>query len=136
MLDIVILSKEKIIITGAKVYNENEYRKKISCDILVILSNLDPCNFNISANIAVIYGDLGFNSYRNIRYKKIITYGMSHKNTVTISSVSDNEILMCTLREFESLNGTPIELKEYLLKKEMAKDLDCLALGVLKLILK
>ena len=55
-----------------------------------------------------------------LKYKKtnIITYGLNHKSTITISSVNDNSILISLQRNIENINKKVIEMGESLIKKE------------------
>ena len=48
--------------------------------------------------------------------EKIITYGLNNEATVTISSVKDDDILMCIQKVFKSINGKDIDQQEINIK--------------------
>lgn len=48
--------------------------------------------------------------------KKVITYGLNHKATVTISSIKDESVLIDLQREIETLNSNLIEPGEKLIE--------------------
>lgn len=55
----------------------------------------------------------------NIKLKNnlpIITFGFNHKSTLTVSSVSDEKIIMCIQREIKSLKNRVIEPQEIKIK--------------------
>ena len=133
MPKIIILSEHKIEFEGAKTCFDESMAE--NCDILLIMPNFNARKFNIYSKIAIVYGDLGFFNIKNIKYNNIITYGMSSKNTVTISSIGENEMLMAIQRQISSINGNTIEISEHSVKEKMEKPLDILATEILKMIL-
>ena len=56
---------------------------------------------------------------------KIITYGLNQKSTITVSSIKENEIIICIQRAFKNLEGNMVETKEVkrLLTKNNIKDI-------------
>ena len=46
----------------------------------------------------------------------IITYGLNHKSTVTLSSITDESVLIFVQREFENMENKAIEVGEYNIK--------------------
>lgn len=46
----------------------------------------------------------------------IITFGFNHKSTVTVSSVAQEDIVICIQRTIESINNNEIEPKEIIIK--------------------
>ena len=47
---------------------------------------------------------------------KIITFGFNHKSTVTVSSVAQEDIVICIQRTIENINNNEIEPKEIIIK--------------------
>ena len=47
---------------------------------------------------------------------KIITYGLNHEATITISSVKDEDILICVQKSFKDINENIIEQQEINIK--------------------
>lgn len=55
----------------------------------------------------------------NIQLEKeinIITFGFNHKSTVTVSSVAEDDIVICIQRTIKSINDNEIEPKEIIIK--------------------
>lgn len=134
MPEISILSHKNIIICDARVYSSLNREDEIFCDILLVMPDFNAKNFNITTKIAIVYGDFGFNSFKNIKYEQIITYGMSSKSSVTISSICSSEMLIAVLREIIDINGNKIELSEHLCKEITENPLETLALCTLFMI--
>ena len=51
---------------------------------------------------------------------KIITYGLNQKSTITVSSIKENEIIICIQRAFKNLEGNMVETKE--VKRQLTKN--------------
>lgn len=57
----------------------------------------------------------------NIQLKNeanIITFGFNHKSTVTVSSISEEKIILCIQRKIESLNHKLIEPQEMIIEND------------------
>ena len=52
----------------------------------------------------------------NQPYEKIITYGLNNEATITISSVKDEDILVCIQKVFKDINENDIEQQEINIK--------------------
>lgn len=50
--------------------------------------------------------------------KNIITYGMNQKATITMSSISDNKLLISLQKNIENIKGKEIEVGENILEVE------------------
>lgn len=72
-----------------------------------------------NSNYLVINSDinLGLKDYNNIK-SKIITYGFNNKSTVTASSITENNIVICTQRNIVGNNQKQIEQQESNIKKK------------------
>ena len=58
----------------------------------------------------------------NIKLKReanIITFGFNHKSTVTISSISEEKLIICIQREIKSLKNKLIEPQEMMIKNNV-----------------
>ena len=89
--------KFETIIIDAKINNKVELRKLLSTAKYVIL------NSDIDMNLAVI-NDLNLT---------VITYGFNNKSTFTVSSITENSIIICLQRIILGKNGAEIEPQEY-----------------------
>ena len=94
--------KFETIIIDAKINNKVELRKILSTAKYVIL------NSDIDMNLEVI-NDLNLT---------VITYGFNNKSTFTVSSITENSIIICLQRIIFKPNGEKIEPEEYQLKNE------------------
>lgn len=94
------------IVVNKEVLNNKQYLKQI-------LEN---------SNYLVINSDINLNlkDYSNIK-SRIITYGFNNKATVTASSVTENNIVICTQRNIEGINKKQIEQQESNIKREKNK---------------
>lgn len=109
--------------------------QNIDCDIFLCMPNVDPKYIQINAKIAIVYGDLGFKSYKKMKCGEIITYGMSSKNSVTPSSIADDTLLLSIQRSILKLDGEQIPIGEVSCAKNHLSNLDNIAINVLNLIL-
>ena len=92
--------KFETIIIDAKINNKVELRKILSASQYVIL------NSDIDMNLEVI-NDLNLT---------VITYGFNNKSTFTVSSITENSIIICLQRIIFGKNGIEIEPQEYQFK--------------------
>lgn len=92
--------KFETIIIDAKINNKVELRKILSTAKYVIL------NSDIDMNLEVI-NDLNLT---------VITYGFNNKSTFTVSSITENSIIICLQRIIFGKNGIEIEPQEYRFK--------------------
>ena len=103
--------------------------KNVKFDIIVISENLENFkeeinyvkNFCMKAKYLVINSDIEINCSILKEIKtNIITYGLNHKSTVTLSSITDESVLIFVQREFENMENKAIEVGEYNIKIEDA----------------
>ena len=71
----------------------------------------------------VINSDLDLNQedYQNVKLQ-IITYGFNSKATITASSITDNNMIICVQRNIKVKNKNDIEQQEYNIKMEQKKN--------------
>lgn len=67
----------------------------------------------IQAKIALLPGDFCSDIYQNIHADCIITYGLSSKNSVTISSIDEDELLVSIQRELLNIADKVIEQQDF-----------------------
>ena len=92
--------KFEAIVIDSKINNRNNLRKILSNTKYVIL------NSDIEIDLEVIKGlDI-----------TIITYGFNSKSTFTVSSLTENNIIICLQRIIFKPNGKKVEPGEYRLK--------------------
>ena len=81
------------------------YKIILSARYLIINSDVDEILKNISSI-----------------EKVVISYGFNNKATITASSVSDDEMMICIQREFENIYGKKIELQEVIAKNSVINE--------------
>ena len=99
--------------------------KNIKLEIVIINSDLNEFEHELktlkcicsNAKYIVINTDINLkfdllNKNKNI----IVTYGLNHKATVTISSITENNVLIYLQRSIKNIEGTTIEVGEKLVK--------------------
>lgn len=92
--------KFETIVIDSKINNKVELRKILSTSKYVIL------NFDVEMNLEVI-NDLNLT---------VITYGFNNKSTFTVSSITENSIIICLQRIIFNQEGVEIEPQEYQFK--------------------
>ena len=98
--------KFETIIIDSKLNNINELRRIISNAKYIIL------NADIQMDFDII-NDLQLN---------IITYGFNNKSTFTVSSIEENDIIICLQRIILNKKNIKIEPQEYKLKNKKNTD--------------
>ena len=102
--------------------------KNVKFETIIIESELEKykeyaqtiTNFCKEAKYVIINTDLNkeINYFKNIN-NNIITYGLNHKAIVTISSVTESDILICLQKNIKNINEQIIEMQEKrVIKKE------------------
>ena len=89
------------------------------------------------AKYLIINSDISIdNSIFEKSEAQIITYGKSQKATVTISSVEDDNILVCIQRRIKNVKSNIIELQEFKINSENITNKSVYSLLVLSIIQK
>jgi hypothetical protein len=93
-------------------YPEGHYlMRPPECDICVsdgpLPDVLNPCR----CRIAILPGDKKLDC-RYLQAERVVTYGLSGKNTVTLSSAGDDRLLLALQREIIGMDGRRIEQQE------------------------
>lgn len=101
--------------------------KNIKFDILVVNENIESLLKNSKylediinkAYYIIINSDIKNNLslLKNVR-TNIITYGFNAKATITISSINDENMLLCIQRSVKDINGKIIDEQEFSIKIE------------------
>ena len=82
-----------------------------------------------NANYIVINSDIeSILQIMNNIESMVLSYGFNSKSTITASSVSDEEIMVCVQREFQNIKNKRIELQEINIDK-MSKN-EYITLGI------
>lgn len=89
--------KFETIIIDSKIGKEKELRKILSTANFVILNSDTDINLDV-------FNDLNLT---------VITYGFNNKSTFTVSSITENSIIICLQRVILNKNNTKIEPQEY-----------------------
>ena len=111
--------KFKVIVIDNKLNNKIEFRKIISMANNILL------NMDMKIDIDTI-NDLKL---------KIITYGFNSKSTFTVSSVTENNIIICLQRTICNMFGNKIEPQEYQLKNCQNTEIYAvIAAGIIKIL--
>lgn len=120
--------KQKIENENVVFINEKniENIKNIKFKIIVLNKGID--NKNIK-NILLNAEYLILNSDINVKIDlienldlKVITYGFNSKSTVTASSVTEEEMLICVQRNIINIKGKKIEPREINIEKDIMLD--------------
>ena len=120
--------KQKIETENVVFINEKniENIKNIKFKIIVLNKGID--NKNIK-NILLNAEYLILNSDINVKIDlienldlKVITYGFNSKSTVTASSVTEEEMLICVQRNIINIKGKKIEPQEINIEKDIMLD--------------
>ena len=120
--------KQKIENENVVFINEKniENIKNIKFKIIVLNKGID--NKNIK-NILLNAEYLILNSDINVKIDlienldlKVITYGFNSKSTVTASSVTEEEMLICVQRKIINIKGKKIEPQEINIEKDIMLD--------------
>ena len=64
----------------------------------------------------------------------VISYGFNSKSTITASSVSDEEMLICVQREFDNIQRQKVELQEVSIKKISKNEYNSLGIATICLL--
>ena len=120
--------KQKIENENVVFINEKniENIKNIKFKIIVLNKGIDNKNIN---NILLNAEYLILNSDINVKIDlienldlKVITYGFNSKSTVTASSVTEEEMLICVQRNIINIKGKKIEPQEINIEKDIMLD--------------
>ncbi len=107
--------------------NSIENMKNIKFETILITTNLDKfkSNFRIienmlaSATYLIINSDIDVNTKISDNLKlNIITYGLNQKSTITASSISENNVIICLQRNIRGASKKIIEQNEFNIKLE------------------
>lgn len=116
--------------------------KNIKFEALVINSELKELK-DYSSNLEKIYSnakylilntDINKEKFKQNKNKEIITYGLNHKSIVTISSISETDILIYLQRNIKNINDSIIEVGENRIKiteKSKCKTYDIMILYII-----
>ena len=102
--------------------------KNIRFEVLVVNCELEELK-DYQSNLEKIYSnakylitDINKKEFEPNKHIQIITYGLNHKSTVTISSISDTDILIYLQRNIKNISNSIIEVEEKRIKiKEKSK---------------
>lgn len=93
--------------------------KNVKFETIVICSNTDMNLSDILANAKylILNSDVNITNINDNKLK-IITYGLNQKSTVTASSISEDEVLVCLQRNIKDVKDNIIEVQETYMKSE------------------
>lgn len=131
---IAIFSEQNLKIECAQNFNQ-PVNSDIFCDIALISQGFVVEKFKIFAKIIIFCGDDVCVDIGNLMCENLITYGLSCKNTVTISSHSDDEIMLAVQRVFNTAFNTQIDIGEMPVMTHYNRSIDDLAIAVLGMVL-
>ena len=103
---------EEIIFMKNINFKEEEYKF-----ISEIISN---------AKYLILNGDIEINILNKIKTKKpikLITFGFNSKSTITISSITDEKMIVCLQRDIEKTNNEVLECQEKQIEKVNIKNI-------------
>ena len=111
--------KFESLLNDSKINNTTELRKIISNSKYIILNSDIEMNLDAIKNLDLV----------------VITYGFNNKSTFTVSSIEENDIIICLQRIIFNKKGNEIEPQEYELKID--KDIDkytAIAIEIIKIL--
>ena len=111
--------KFESLLIDSKINNTTELRKIISNSKYIILNADIEMNLDAIKNLDLV----------------VITYGFNNKSTFTVSSIEENDIIICLQRIIFNKKGNEIEPQEYELKID--KDIDkytAIAIEIIKIL--
>ena len=100
--------------------------KNIKFDILIIEDNIEKFKDNkkilekicYNTNYLMINTDKNIEYEKTIKAKQIITYGLNQKATITVSSISDTDILIYLQKSIYNKENNKIEIEERRINRE------------------
>ena len=119
-----LIKYNKIAIVNEE--NVNKYINK-EIDMLVIEDEIVQTKYLEQLCNHSKYILLQDNVNLNIKLEKnsnVITFGFNHKSTVTVSSITEEKIIICVQREIKSLKNKLIEPQELIIKNEKEYDIN------------
>ena len=127
-----IISKDIELINSISKYgktiilNKENIKKHLeeNWDILLIEDILDNKYIEILGNNSkyIIINDLLELDIRLNRNVNIITYGFNYKSTVTVSSNSEENLVICIQRAINGIHGKEIEQQEIIIQNDKEKE--------------
>lgn len=123
------LINELIEYNKIAIVNEENVKKYINeeIDILIIEDEIVQSKYLEQLCNHSKYILLQDNVNLNIKLEKnsnVITFGFNHKSTVTVSSISEEKIVICVQREIKSFKNKSIEPQELTIKNEEEYDIN------------
>ncbi|MCL2084204.1 MAG: hypothetical protein FWH06_02975 [Oscillospiraceae bacterium] len=85
------------------------------CDVLISDGPAPDVFHPCRCRLAVVPGDAPFDA-SFVTADRVITYGMSCRNTVTVSSVSDGRLFLALQREIIGIDGQSLDQQELLVR--------------------
>lgn len=111
--------KFEIVIIDKQINNKLELRNILSKSKYIILNSDKEMNVEAINNLKLI----------------AITYGFNSKCTFTVSSITENNIIICLQRSIKNIKNEIIEPQEYILKnEENIEKYAIIATGILKIL--
>lgn len=103
------------------------YDSDIEFDLCVYEPEFCRNSDSLSSKLAIIPDSCKTQQFNGI--KNIITYGLCRKNTVTVSSLIADDLVISVQREFPTLDGTTVDSQEFHVTLKSIDDVeDALAL--------
>ena len=123
------LINELIKYNKIAIVNEENVKKYINeeIDMLIIEDEIVQTKYLEQLCNHSKYILLQDNVNLNIKLEKnsnVITFGFNHKSTVTVSSITEEKIIICVQREIKSLKNKLIEPQELIIKNEKEYDIN------------
>lgn len=123
------LTNELIEYNKIAIVNEENVKKYINeeIDMLIIEDEIVQSKYLEQLCNHSKYILLQDNVNLNIKLEKnsnVITFGFNHKSTVTVSSISEEKIVICVQREIKSFKNKSIEPQELTIKNEEEYDIN------------
>jgi len=108
--------------TVAIVATNPPYDSEVEFDLCVYEPDFCRNATGVRANLAIIPDSCKTQQFGGI--KNIITYGLCRKNTVTVSSLIADDLVISVQREFPTLCGTAVDAQEFHVTLPSVDDVD------------
>lgn len=99
--------KFDLLVITDNLFNSLDFSQTQTNDIKNVIDNAKNIMINIDIDIGDIFNDKEYS---------IISYGLNGKATITLSSISEDRIIICLQRELKDIKGNIIENKEVEIK--------------------
>ena len=108
--------------TVAIIVSNEPYDTNVQFDLCVYEPNFRRNSAGLNTTLAIIPDSCKPNQFQNA--ENVITYGLCSKNTVTVSSLIANDLVISVQREIPTLTGCFVDAQEFHVTLSITDDVD------------